>query len=418
MNTEITDNEKSSRLIFYDAGCRLCVGLAQRFGRVLAARNFKLLPLQSPGARGRLGLSEAELLDEMRLLLPDGRSFGGTDALVEISRSYWWAWPLGALGNFAAGRKALRAAYRWLAHRRSCANGACEVRARMALTDFLPLILLPLIALSLANGLPNWVFMWAMAFALYAGCKWLTYRSAVTRGAAPSSRRALAYLAAWPGMDTVTFLHEKARPAKPGADEWLIAAAKTCFGGTLVWLIARFAMPVQPLLAGWVAMVGVVCFLHFGSFHLLALAWRSAGVNAAPLMRNPARAVSLAEFWSRRWNTAFHELVHRFTFRPMARQVGVTRATLRVFLLSGLVHELVISLPAQGGYGLPTAYFVIQGLGVLGEHTRAGRRLGLGGGARGWCFTMLVVAAPAFWLFHPPFIRNVILPMLHALGAT
>ncbi len=293
-----------------------------------------------------------------------------------------------------------------------------EKSLRLRHTDFLPLILLPLVALSLANGLSNWVFMWAMAFALYAGCKWLTYRSAVKRGAATSSVRALAYMAAWPGMDTVTFLHEKACPAKPRANEWRSAGAKTFFGGTLVWLVARFVMPIQPLLAGWVGMAGVVLFLHFGSFHLLALAWRSAGVKATPLMCNPARAVSLAEFWSRRWNTAFHELAHRFTFRPLARQAGVTRATLLVFLLSGLVHELVISLPAQGGYGLPTAYFVIQGLGVVGEHTRAGRRLGLGGGARGWCFTMLVVAAPAFWLFHPPFIRNVILPMLHALGAT
>jgi len=167
-----------------------------------------------------------------------------------------------------------------------------------------------------------------------------------------------------------------------------------------------------------VGMVGVVCLLHFGVFHLLALGWRSAGVNATPLMRNPVGAVSLAEFWGRRWNTAFHELAHRFTFRPLARQLGGTRATVLVFLLSGLVHELVISLPAQGGYGLPTAYFLIQGLGVVGEHTRAGQRIGLGRGARGWCFTMLVVATPLFWLFHPPFIRNVILPMLHALGST
>ena len=34
------------------------------------------------------------------------------------------------------------------------------------------------------------------------------------------------------------------------------------------------------------------------------------------------------------------------------------------------------------------------------------------------CFTIIITAAPAFWLFHPPFINNVILPMLHAIGAT
>jgi hypothetical protein len=42
----------------------------------------------------------------------------------------------------------------------------------------------------------------------------------------------------------------------------------------------------------------------------------------------------------------------------------------------------------------------------------------LGRGARGWFFTLVVTVAPLFWLFHPPFIHNVILPMLTAIGAT
>jgi hypothetical protein len=35
----------------------------------------------------------------------------------------------------------------------------------------------------------------------------------------------------------------------------------------------------------------------------------------------------------------------------------------------------------------------------------------------GQFFTAFVVAVPAFWLFHPPFIRNVILPFMKAIGA-
>jgi len=31
---------------------------------------------------------------------------------------------------------------------------------------------------------------------------------------------------------------------------------------------------------------------------------------------------------------------------------------------------------------------------------------------------LIVTTAPVFCLFHPPFIHNVILPMLHAIGAT
>jgi hypothetical protein len=257
-----------------------------------------------------------------------------------------------------------------------------------------------------------------MACALYAGCKWLTYRDVRTRGAAPDGLRALAYLLAWPGMAATAFLSATDRRAQPPPSEWIVAALKTLLGATLTWIVARTALPVHPLLAGWLGMVGLIFVLHFGTFHLLSLGWRSLGVNAMPVMRNPLRSSSLAEFWGRRWNTAFHELATRFTFRPLRPTVGPTGATLLVFLVSGLIHELVISIPAQGGYGLPTGYFVLQGLGIAGERTRLGRRLGLGRGWRGWLFTVLVTAGPAFWLFPPPFVRNVILPMLAVIGAT
>jgi len=163
-------------------------------------------------------------------------------------------------------------------------------------------------------------------------------------------------------------------------------------------------------------MIGLILFLHFGVFDLLCLAWRRAGVNVQPIMRAPLRATSLTDFWSRRWNTAFNTLAHQFIFKRLARRHGIIFATLGTFSISGLVHEAVISWPARGGYGLPTAYFAAQGIGVLVERSRFGRKLGLGGGFSGWLFTILITAGPAFWLFHPPFVRNVILPLLDFIG--
>jgi hypothetical protein len=51
------------------------------------------------------------------------------------------------------------------------------------------------------------------------------------------------------------------------------------------------------------------------------------------------------------------------------------------------------------------------------ERSRAGREAGLGKGWRGWLFTMFTLLLPAYGLFHPPFVRNIILPLMHALGA-
>ena len=160
-------------------------------------------------------------------------------------------------------------------------------------------------------------------------------------------------------------------------------------------------------------MVGMILMLHFGLFALLSIGWRTLRVDAQPIMDAPLRSTSVAEFWGRRWNGAFNDLALGLVFRPMARRVGATAATLSAFGVSGLVHELVISLPAGGGYGLPTGYFLLQGLAVLAQR----RSTTLRGNLSGWLFTMIVVAAPAFWLFHPPFVQRVILPFMQVIRA-
>jgi predicted DCC family thiol-disulfide oxidoreductase YuxK len=449
VNTEITDNVKLNGWVCYDADCGICTRLAERFRALLAGHRFELVPLQSPWVRERLGLAEAELLEEMRLLKSDGRVIGGADALLEIARDFWWTWPLRLLGRIPVVREWLRAGYRWVARRRSCASGVCEVQAELPdnrasvlecastphvvpykatlpaakglfgrAMDILPLFVLPVSALLCRPFLPPWIFMWAIAFALYAGCKWLTYRLAIRNHPVPAWPLRIGYLLAWPGMGATKFVNRTASPARPRGIEWIFAMGKMIFGIEVLWMVARTALPDHPLLAGWVGMIGVVFMLHFGLFHLLSLAWRGFGVDAMPVMQNPLLAKSLADFWGGRWNTAFNELAFRFTFRPLRRLTTPAVATLAVFGLSGLIHELVISLPADGGYGLPTLYFLAQGAGVIAERSRWGRKIGLGHGLRGWLFTVFVTAGPAFWLFHPPFIHHVILPMLTAIGAT
>ena len=422
MNTEITDVKEVVGWVLYDADCRFCTGLAKRFRVLLAARHFELLALQTPWVRQKLDLADNELLAEMRLLKPDGTLLGGVDALLEISRPFPLAWPIRKLAQIAAIKNIFHGIYRWMARHRHCASGACEIsgiaaRKQSLWLDYLPLVVLPLFAAVFRNWVAPWIFMWGMAFALYGGCKWLTYRVARRGTSFHNTWRVAVYLLTWPGMDPA-FLNREEIPARPRGNEWIFAIAKTILGAALLFRATRILLPDHPLVAGWTGMCGAILILHFGLFHILSLIWRQAGVKAAPLMQFPLAATSLSDFWGKRWNAAFNELAFRFAYRPLRRRTNSIAATLGVFGLSGLIHELVISLPAHGGYGLPTAYFLIQGLGMLLERSPFGRCIGLGQGLLGRLFALAVTAGPAFWLFHPPFIHNVILPMLKAIGAT
>lgn len=261
-----------------------------------------------------------------------------------------------------------------------------------------------------------WLFMWSLAFAIFFGLKWLTWWQA--RHHFPHRRgRSLAYLFVWPGMDAETFLErEKAAPVPPLRD-WSRPVLMTALGVLLLWVMARRVPDREPLMQGWIGLFGLVCLLHFGTFHLIALFWQACGVMARPIMSKPLQARTLSEFWGKRWNLGFRQLAHDFVFRPLHKRIGVAAAGLLVFLVSGLIHDLVISLPARAGYGLPTGYFILQGLGVTLERSAWGRRLGLQGGRPAWLFLLVIASAPAFWLFHPAFVLRVILPFMHAIHA-
>lgn len=281
---------------------------------------------------------------------------------------------------------------------------------------WLPVVVLPLSVSAIYNVVQPWVLMWILAISIYLGLKWLTWWKA--RNLVPHAPwRSAAYLLAWPGMDAQSFLDENKRVVPPELQNWSWAVVETGLGVILLWAVVR-ALPVrQPLLRGWAGMLGLIFLLHFGIFQIAALVWQSFGVDAAPIMSAPLRSVSLSEFWGKRWNLGFRQLAYDLVFGPLHKSLGAGAASFLVFVVSGLIHDLVISVPARGGYGLPTAYFVLQGLGVTIERSRFGRRLGLRQGISGALFMALFTAGPVFWLFHPPFVLHVIIPFMKAIHA-
>jgi hypothetical protein len=280
--------------------------------------------------------------------------------------------------------------------------------------DWIPLLVLSVAAFAFCGRLAPWAFMWVLSIAIFFGCKWQSWWEQRFIGGSSWARNS-GFLFAWPSMDAATFLAPKKQATPIDPKEWFWALAKTAAGAALLWAAAVHAKAGSALL-GWIGMLGIILFLHFGTFHILSLLWRCAGVDAPPIMQSPLAATSLSDFWGRRWNLGFRQLTHRLVFTPVRRSMGTPAAILLSFLASGLIHDLVISLPARGGYGLPTLYFLIQGVGVLIERSAAGTKCGIQSGIRGRLFALVCVGAPAYFLFHPWFVHRVILPFLVVLG--
>ena len=217
----------------------------------------------------------------------------------------------------------------------------------------------------------------------------------------------LAFLG-WPGMRPELF--QTKRAANPTRD--LVTSGLRAFAlGAALFVIARLlaASPIETgakrVMVTVLALPALSLMLHFGFFDLVTAFYRRRGIPVAEVFRAPLRSRSLSEFWSRRWNVGFSEMIAIVVDRPLRRLLGSpTWALYGSFFVSGVLHELAISVPVRAGYGLPTVYFLLHGTLVAIER-KLGRPLG-----RGWTIFWLVAPMPL--LFHPWFVRDVIWPLV------
>lgn len=295
----------------------------------------------------------------------------------------------------------------------SSEKGVLSNRLRTVISiSLLEVLLINILFFTMIDNPPAtlpWSHMWFIAIWMYAFFKWITLAYG-RHSQKLSFIGSLIYLFGWVGMNPDPFL--KASPKKTG--KWnsslFIRGVRNLLIGVLLFFSVHYfdanlhlyyKMPW--LLQSWIICVGLIMVLHFGLFHLLAWFWQGVGYSVKPIMSNPLAAQKISEFWGGRWNIAFKHIVSPFLFMPLKKKLGPSWGVFCTFLFSGLVHELVISLPAGAGYGLPTLYFLIQALGMRIE------RLSLS-----WLsqklFTYIVIIGPVFILFHPPFMREVITP--------
>lgn len=304
-----------------------------------------------------------------------------------------------------------------LRHRHAAPSSKVMSVPVLVATCWMPLGVLVLISFATRPLVPTWAFMWAMVLSLVVGCKWITWCCAIRSHSRVKLWKSLCYLLAWPGMDAPGFLYGTREADGPRPGEWFAAATKLAMGVIFIWIVPRCVPASHQVMAGWVGMIGLAFLLHFGILHLLSLGYRSIGIQAPRIFVDPLLAHSVSNFWGARWNLAFRDLAHHFVFRPLSGRFGTLISSLAAFVFSGLAHELVISLPAAAGYGLPTGYFLLQWLGLIVEKSSYGRRLGLNRAWTGRLFAALIVVGPIGILFHVPFVNRVIVPFLVTTNA-
>jgi predicted DCC family thiol-disulfide oxidoreductase YuxK len=110
---------------FFDAECGFCTRIARVLAPILRRRGLDVAPLQDPRVRDLLGLSQSELLREMRVVMADGTHRGGADAAVALAHQIWWALPLAWFSKVPGGMTFLRWTYHRVAARRHCAATRC-----------------------------------------------------------------------------------------------------------------------------------------------------------------------------------------------------------------------------------------------------------------------------------------------------
>jgi hypothetical protein len=174
---------------------------------------------------------------------------------------------------------------------------------------------------------------------------------------------------------------------------------------------------VMPALAMPVATIAVLAgfsiAMHFGVMDVVTGYWRFRGYSRCRAMfRRPWKATSLRDFWGVRWNVAFTEMTAITVVRPLQGRLGPAGAMMAGFAVSGLLHEVALSLPVHAGYGHPTAYFLTQGaLVAVEDHLRrAGVLARVPTLVRG-AAVLVCVIAPTPILLTRPFLAQIVWPI-------
>lgn len=139
------------------------------------------------------------------------------------------------------------------------------------------------------------------------------------------------------------------------------------------------------------------------------------GQELEPPSDEPYLSTSIQEFWGRRWNLTVNSMLRQTVYKPVrsaaapvaGRDWAALPAVLVAFLVSGLMHELIVWYVTRARpWWEMTMYFVVQGICIVAEFgfkvalsEKKWRRLPW---LVSWLLTVGFVVGTSFWLFFPP----------------
>ena len=119
--------------VLYDDSCGFCRRWIPFWAETLRKRGFAIAPLQTEWVEQKLNAPQEDLLQDLGLLLANGRQVRGADVYRYVLQRIWWAYPLYLLSVAPAFRRVFDWGYRTFAENRHRISGACRMpAARMA----------------------------------------------------------------------------------------------------------------------------------------------------------------------------------------------------------------------------------------------------------------------------------------------
>jgi len=216
------------------------------------------------------------------------------------------------------------------------------------------------------------VRMIALCSTMLAGMKLVVYQAWIDESKTNrlSSIQWAGFTYLWIGMDPTpwkyAFVERKGdkRNINGGVGRRAKAWRKDVLVGSLCMLVGVTSVYVT-YRSGWqhviILFITMSVAFHYGALRLLVAFWRWRGVTVRSLFRNPLITKGFTDFWAKRWNLAYSHMMARCVQRPLTNILGKKSSVFCVFVISGLLHEVAITVPVQSGYGLPTCFFIVQG---------------------------------------------------------